>query len=49
MRDIKKVNGLRDWLYYIGLDIEAGKAEHAHISALNAMYNVLIGKRRKKR
>ena len=45
MRSIKKVYELIHFLEEVGNDIENEKAEHNQIEALNAMYNILIGKR----
>ena len=45
MRSIKKVWELIHFLEDVGNDIENEKAEHNQIEALNAMYNILIGKK----
>jgi len=45
MRSIKKVWELIHFLEEVAEDIEKDKAEHNQIEALNAMYNILIGKK----
>ncbi len=45
MRSIKKVWELIHFLEGVAEDIEKEKAEHNHIEAMNAMYNILIGKK----
>jgi len=45
MRSIKKVWELIHFLEDVGNHIENEKVEHNEIEALNAMYNILIGKK----
>lgn len=47
MRSKKKCQELMTFINDVAQDIEIEKAEHNHIEAINAMYNILIGKKRK--
>lgn len=46
MRSIKKAWELIHFLEEVASDIENEKVEHNQVEALNAMYNILIGKRK---
>ena len=46
MRSIKKCWELISFLKGVAHDIEIEKAEKPHIEAMNAMYNILIGKKK---
>ena len=45
MRSIKKAWELIHFLEDVAENIEKDKAEHDEIETLNAMYNILIGKK----